>query len=96
MGIIEEPAGNKGRDLYGILKAYAPESSRVGENARFASRALMEEGIPGLRYLDGLSRRVGQGSRNYVAFPGTEDSIRILRKYGLMAPIAAGAMQEER
>jgi hypothetical protein len=29
-------------------------------------------------------------------FPGTEDSIRILRKYGLMAPIAAGAMQEER
>jgi hypothetical protein len=24
-------------------------------------------------------------------FPGTEDSIRILRKYGMMAPIAAGA-----
>jgi len=55
----------------------------------------MEEGIPGLRYLDGLSRRVGQGSRNYVTFPGTEDSIRILRKYGIMAPIAAGAMGEE-
>jgi hypothetical protein len=28
-------------------------------------------------------------------FPGTEDSIRILRKYGIMAPIAAGAMGEE-
>jgi hypothetical protein len=96
MGIIEEPAGNKGRDLYGILKAYAPESSRVGENARFASRALMEEGIPGLRYLDGLSRRVGQGSRNYVTFPGTEDSIRILRKYGIMAPVAAGTAMEQR
>jgi hypothetical protein len=95
MGIIEEPAGNKGRDLYGILKAYAPESSRVGENARFASRALMEEGIPGLRYLDGLSRRVGEGTRNYVMFPGTEDSIRILRKYGIAAPIAAGAMQDQ-
>jgi hypothetical protein len=91
MGIIEEPAGNKGRDLYGILKAYAPESSRVGENARFASRALMEEGIPGLRYLDGLSRRVGQGSRNYVTFPGTEDSIRILRKYAVPGAIGAGA-----
>jgi hypothetical protein len=96
MGIIEDPAGNKGRDLYGILKAYAPESSRVGEHARFASRALLEEGIPGLRYLDGQSRRVGQGSHNYVTFPGTEDQIRILRKYGLMAPIAAGAGQEQR
>jgi hypothetical protein len=28
-------------------------------------------------------------------FPGTEDSIRILRKYGLLAPMAAGAMQEQ-
>jgi len=32
-----------------------------------------------------------QGSNNIVAFPGTEDQIRILRKYGLMAPVAAGA-----
>jgi hypothetical protein len=30
-------------------------------------------------------------------FPGTEDSIRILRKYGVMAPIpmAAGAAMED-
>jgi len=38
----------------------------------------------------------GELSRNFVAFPGTEDSIRILRKYGMMAPIAAGAGQEQR
>jgi hypothetical protein len=60
-----------------------------------ASRELMSEGIPGVRYLDGNSRAAGQGSHNYVMFPGTEDQIRILRKYGLMAPIAAGAMQDQ-
>jgi len=91
MGIIEEPAANKGRDLYGILKAYAPESNLAGDHTSFASRALLEEGVPGLRYLDGNSRAAGQGTRNYVMFPGTEDSIRILRKYGIMAPIAASA-----
>jgi hypothetical protein len=91
MGIIEEPAGNKGRDLYGILKAYAPESGRVGDSARFASRALLEQGVPGIRYLDGGSRRAGQGTRNYVMFPGTEDQIRILRKYAVPGAIGAGA-----
>jgi hypothetical protein len=52
---------------------------------------LRDAGIPGLKYLDGVSRSAGSGSRNYVMFPGTEDQIRILRKYGLMAPLAAGA-----
>lgn len=34
-------------------------------------------------------------TRNYVMFPGSEDSIRILRKYGILAPVAAGAAQQE-
>jgi hypothetical protein len=42
---------------------------------------LRDAGIPGLKYLDGVSRSAGSGSRNYVMFPGTEDQIRILRKY---------------
>jgi hypothetical protein len=58
--------------------------------------AVQSGGFPGIRYLDQVSRQQGinygpTGTRNYVMFPGTEDSIRILRKYGLMAPIAAGA-----
>ncbi len=60
-----------------------------------ASRALFEAGVPGVRYFDGFSRRAQSGTRNYVMFPGTEDSIRILRKYGLLAPIAAGAAMGE-
>jgi hypothetical protein len=60
-----------------------------------ASKELLAEGVPGLRYLDGSSRSAGQGTRNYVMFPGTEDKIRILRQYGLLAPIAAGAAMED-
>jgi hypothetical protein len=60
-----------------------------------ASRELLAEGVPGVRYLDGNFRAAGQGTRNFVMFPGTEDSIRILRKYGMMAPIAAGATADE-
>jgi hypothetical protein len=56
---------------------------------------LLQSGVPGIRYLDQGSRNAGAGTRNYVMFPGTEDSIRILRKYGLMAPIAAGATADE-
>ena len=57
-------------------------------------------GFPGIRYLDQLSRQQGinygpSGTRNYVMFPGTEDAIRIIRKYGIMAPVAAGASQGE-
>jgi hypothetical protein len=58
---------------------------------RAASEGLLKEhGVPGIRYLDGMSRGVGEGTRNYVMFPGTEDRIRILRKYGL-APATLGA-----
>jgi hypothetical protein len=72
-------------------------SAAGGRQAAFDVFAdLRKAGVPGIRYLDGFSRGKGDGTRNYVMFPGTEDSIRILRKYGLMAPIAAGAMQEER
>jgi hypothetical protein len=66
---------------------------------RGGAAALREGGVPGIKYLDEVSRYSGgdgdQITRNYVMFPGTEDSIRILRKYGMMAPIAAGATADE-
>ena len=61
-----------------------------------ASKELLAEGIPGIRYLDQGSRAAGEGTRNYVIFPGAEDRIRILRKYGLLGPAAmAGTNSEE-
>lgn len=62
---------------------------------RAGAAALRDGGVPGVKYLDEVSRYSGGDggaiTRNYVMFPGTEDSIRILRKYGLMAPIPAAA-----
>ncbi len=60
-----------------------------------ASAALLRSGVPGIRYLDGVSRATGDGTHNYVIFPGAEDKIRILRKYGLLAPMGAGMMGEQ-
>lgn len=52
-----------------------------------AGNVLREAGIPGIRYLDGMSRTAGEGSRNYVVF---DDSlIDIVRKYGIAGLLAA-------
>lgn len=61
---------------------------------RTAADVLHDAGIPGVRYLDQVSRAAGDGTRNYVIFPGAEDQIRILRKYGLLAPVATGAASQ--
>jgi len=91
---FDSPWDIRGENIY---KAVATHPSVVQgvpyrERYRAASAALKDSGVPGLRYLDQGSRNMGpSGTRNFVMFPGTEDQIRILRKYGLMAPIAAGA-----
>lgn len=42
-------------------------------------KILREAGIPGIKYLDGMSRGAGEGSSNYVVFD--DNLIEILRKY---------------
>jgi hypothetical protein len=44
-----------------------------------ASEALLERGIPGVRYLDGVSRRTGEGNRNFVMFD--DEPVEIIRRY---------------
>lgn len=81
------------RDNRSAHTAYA-DLSAMTQGTASASQALRQAGIPGIRYLDQGSRAAGDGTRNYVMFPGTEDSITILRKYGLLPPLAgAAAMQ---
>jgi hypothetical protein len=61
----------------------------VAPRSADAAQALREAGIPGIRYLDAGSRGTGTGSSNYVMFdPAT---IEILRKYGFLGPLIAGA-----
>lgn len=77
---------------------YQRAATGVGQMARTrgGAQALKDAGIPGVKYLDDGSR-YGDGpvTRNYVIFPGAEDGIRILRKYGVMAPVAAGAATQQ-
>jgi hypothetical protein len=75
-------------------EAFDDDMTGVSANLE-ASKELLAEGVPGLRYLDGGSRAAGQGTRNYVMFPGTEDSIRILRKYGLLPPLMAPVLMQD-
>jgi len=42
-----------------------------------ASNKLSELGVPGLKYLDEGSRAMGQGTRNFVLFPGNEHLLNI-------------------
>lgn len=44
------------------------------------SQRLRDAGIPGIRYLDGGSRGAGQGTSNYVVFPGMEHLLKILSR----------------
>lgn len=66
---------------------------RESARTRRGVEVLKDAGVPGLKYLDGNSRSqvAGDNTRNYVMFPGTEDSISILRKYGLLPAVGVGA-----
>lgn len=69
----ENPAYN-GEDLYTRLGG---QGTKVD-----ATAALKRMGIPGIRYLDGGSRGTGQGSSNFVVFPGNENRLKILERNG--------------
>jgi hypothetical protein len=57
-------------------------AKNAGSNDRIAAQMLRDAGIPGIRYLDGGSRSAGQGSSNYVVFPGNESLLTILERNG--------------
>ena len=60
-----------GESIYGDLQIRARRDLShlsMKEAAKFASLQLNQHGIAGLKYLDGSSRRAGEGSYNYVVF----------------------------
>ena len=54
----------------------APKDKVIAEKLRQA-------GIPGIRYLDQGSRGAGQGTSNFVVFPGEEELLKILERNGI-------------
>lgn len=86
MGLFDKSGGGQ---AYNTLKG-----EMFGRDAKKTSQALKEQGIPGIKYLDGGSRQAGEGSSNYVMFD--QETIKILKKYGILAPtFGAGAMASQ-
>jgi ribosomal protein S18 acetylase RimI-like enzyme len=67
----------KGGSLYALISDSFGESAQ-GTPEKRASEALLAAGISGIRYLDGTSRKQGEGTHNYVVFD--ENLITILDK----------------
>ena len=59
------------------------KSTVVPFNPAEASNFLQKEGIAGIKYLDQFSREAGQGTRNFVTFPGEEKNMTILERNGM-------------
>ena len=58
------------------------EFYRGSTNAAERSEWLRSKGIPGIKYFDAGSRDVGNGTRNFVIFPGEEHNLKILERNG--------------
>jgi len=71
-------AFNSGRDSITGEEAYRGLGKWVD-----AANELRQRGIPGIRSLAGGSRGAGQGTSNYVVFPGEENMLRILERNGV-------------
>ena len=67
---------------YKLLGLDLSSADEAYQGSREVANALRQRGIPGLRYLDGGSRGGGQGTSNFVVFPGEENALRILERNG--------------
>lgn len=66
-----------GESIYKVLSQdLSPIIDAGSRNDRAASEALRAAGIPGHRFLDGMSRRSGEGSHNYVIYD--EEAVNVL------------------
>jgi len=78
--------GLSGEDFYrSIAKVFDDPSLEKalggGKSGKIrASEYLQSVGIPGIKYLDEFSRGAGEGTRNFVLFPGEEKKAKILKR----------------
>jgi len=70
----ESLGGYLGKGIYEMLGS--------GKASPQTAQMLKQQGIPGIRYLDDGSRGAGQGTSNFVIFPGNEGLLQILERNG--------------
>jgi len=73
-----DPDSHSGESIYRYLQ-------EQNDTPKQASEFLRQKGIPGLKYLDAGSREAGEGTRNFVVFPGSESLMNILERNGVTA-----------
>lgn len=76
---IEQKVVKRGLSMKEVTGA---DLSKAIENSGNGVDVLKNLGISGIRYLDQGSRGVGQGTSNFVIFPGNEDMLTILERNG--------------
>jgi hypothetical protein len=90
------PAALKNPDVMDSAYYRTPSREYKSKGKR-AEDVLKDAGIKGIRYLDQGSRGAGDGTRNFVVFD--DATIEIMRKYGILAPLAgtaaAGSMTDD-
>lgn len=82
----DKPLGQQSETIQRLAKQVGLEMDDLGGDlvARFNAKRpegamlLREQGIPGIRYYDQASRTKDGGTRNFVVFPGEEESIKML------------------
>ena len=83
--------GTSGEMLYKELTREFKNAGSAKPEAD-TSEFLRQQGVPGISHLDAGSRTRtgGEGTRNFVVFPGNEDLLRILKRnedpLGLLTP----------
>ena len=72
---VNKKASPTGADLHDFLKYSGYDQWELAAK-------MADQGVPGIRYLDGGSRGAGKGSSNFVVFPGNEGLLSILERNG--------------
>jgi hypothetical protein len=74
--------GMTGGDLVKAMEAYFAGRGQGITRSAGPSEQLRQAGVPGIKYLDGGSRGAGEGTRNFVIFPGEESKLTITERNG--------------
>jgi hypothetical protein len=91
-------SGMRGREIYNRAAMGAPSKLPLNQadDQIYSAERLRAAGIPGIRYLDQGSRGAGQGTSNFVVFPGNEDMLKILEINGQPVQAVIDALRNNR
>jgi len=87
----EKPLKDQSPEIQNLAKQYGltdPDHwggdlvATMGAKRAEGAELMRQAGIPGIRYLDQNSRAAGQGTSNYVIFPGNESLLEIIQRTG--------------